>query len=34
MSAKSSKLAAFPLAVLKQQKYWPPVARVWRGLLY
>jgi glycine dehydrogenase len=22
------ELAAFPLAVLKQQKYWPPVARV------
>jgi glycine dehydrogenase len=22
------ELAAFPLATLKQQKYWPPVARV------
>ncbi|MGH8084606.1 MAG: aminomethyl-transferring glycine dehydrogenase [Lysobacter sp.] len=26
--AYSRELAAFPLAVLKQQKYWPPVARV------
>jgi glycine dehydrogenase len=26
--AYSRELAAFPLASLKQQKYWPPVARV------
>ena len=26
--AYSRELAVFPLATLKQQKYWPPVARV------